>query len=61
MTRLACFYKTLDPRTRESLIKYHPQGVNVDWVSTPRHGYGVCGGAGEALDGRGRPASCRGG
>ncbi len=35
MTRLACFYKDLDPRTRESLLRYAPAGLDVDWVECP--------------------------
>lgn len=35
MTRLACFYTTLDPRTKASLLKYAPPGLAVDWVETP--------------------------
>lgn len=35
MTRLACFYNNLDPRTKASLEKYAPQvGLNVEWVDT---------------------------
>lgn len=41
MTRLACFYRTLDPRTEASLKKYAPQaGLEVEWVETPDSGTG---------------------